>query len=110
MIPLKDPLQREFYAQMCRIERDAMRRAEIYHQLSLGRKHQMFAAIAYETFEQGESLIAQERLKQRLLDYLVTVPDAPERIDIDAKAVLKAIEAQRGADERSAGARPICDV
>jgi len=78
------------------IERDAMRRAEIYHELSLGRKHQMFARIAYETFEQGETLIPQAHLEQRLLDYLVTVPDAPERIDIDAKAVLKAIEAQHG--------------
>ena len=78
------------------IERDAMRRAGIYHELSLGRKHQMFARIAYETFEQGETLIPQEHLEQRLLDYLVTVPDAPERIDIDAKAVLKAIEAQHG--------------
>jgi hypothetical protein len=78
------------------IERDAMRRAEIYHELSLGRKHQMFARIAYETFEQGETLIPQAHLEQRLLDYLVTVPDVPERIDIDAKAVLNAIEAQHG--------------
>jgi predicted NACHT family NTPase len=71
------------------VARGAMRRAEVYHALSLGRKHRMSAAIAYETFEQGESLIAQERLEQRLLDYLVTVPDAPERIDMDARAVLK---------------------
>ncbi|MBN1875912.1 MAG: hypothetical protein JXA33_16940 [Anaerolineae bacterium] len=78
------------------IERDAMRRAEIYHQLSLGRKYQMFAQIAYETFGQGEILIPQERLERLVTDYLVTVPDAPERIDIDASAVLQAIEAQHG--------------
>lgn len=78
------------------IERDAMRRAEVYHELSLGRKHQLFAYIAYATFEQGEILIPKERLERLLTDYLVTTPNAPARIDIDSAATLKAIEAQHG--------------
>ncbi len=78
------------------IEREAVRRAEIYHNLSLGRKHQMFAYIAHETFEQGEMLISQKRLERLIADYLVVTPYAPARIDIDAGAVIKAIEAQHG--------------
>lgn len=78
------------------IERKAMRWAEIYHNLSLGRKHQLFAHIAHETFEQGEMLISQQRLECLITEYLVTVPNAPARIDMDAHAVIKAIEAQHG--------------
>ena len=78
------------------IERGTRESAEVYHTLSLGRKHQLFAHIAYETFEQGETLIPQKRLEQLLTDYLVTVPNAPERIDISPRAVLRAIEAQHG--------------
>ncbi|MBN1874664.1 MAG: NACHT domain-containing protein [Anaerolineae bacterium] len=78
------------------IERDAMRQTEVYHGLALGRKHQLFAYIAYATFEQGETLIPKERLERLLTDYLVTIPNAPARIDIDSAAILKAIEAQHG--------------
>ncbi len=78
------------------IERDAMRRAEVYHGLSLGQKHQLFAYIARATFEQGKILIPKERLERLLTDYLVTTPNAPARIDMDSAATLKAIEAQHG--------------
>lgn len=78
------------------VEREALRRAEIYHNLSLGRKHQLFAYIAHATFAQEETLIPQERLERLITDYLVMIPDAPARIGIDAGAVLKAIEAQHG--------------
>lgn len=78
------------------IEREAMRRAEIYYSLSLGRKHQLFAHIAHTTFERGKTLIPQERLERLITDYLATTPNAPARIDIDAGAILEAIEAQHG--------------
>ncbi len=78
------------------IQRGAVRGAEIYHRLSLGRKHWMFVQIAYETFVQDETLIPQERLERLITDYLVKVPGAPARIDLDASAILQAIEAQHG--------------
>jgi hypothetical protein len=78
------------------IARYAPRDAEVYHTLSLPRKHRLFAHIAHATFTQGETLMAQAQLERLITAYMVTVPDAPARLDLDRSALLKAIEAQHG--------------
>ena len=71
-------------------------RASVYKSLSVGRKQQMFARIAYDGFVQGEILFAQEDLEARLKAYLVHVPGMPDPIDIDAEVVLQEIIEQHG--------------
>jgi len=73
-----------------------IKRDEIYRKLSLGRKRQMLARISYETFRQGEYFIPQRKLEKMIVDYLARVPEAPDEVDIDGEAVLKAIAAQHG--------------
>jgi hypothetical protein len=73
-------------------------RDEIYGQLSLERKHQLFASIAVQTFEQGDHFVPQHQLESMISRYLAALSgrDASGYTDIDAYAVLKAIEAQHG--------------
>jgi hypothetical protein len=75
-----------------------IRRDEIYRRLSTGRKHQLFARIAAETFDQGDYFLAQEALEDQIAAYLSRLPraDAEPSADIDAEAVVKAIESQHG--------------
>lgn len=73
-----------------------IKRDEIYRKLSLGRKRQMLARIAAETFEQGEYFFRQADLTKRIARYLQKLPPADFDEDIDGEAVLKAIEAQHG--------------
>jgi hypothetical protein len=65
-----------------------------YRKLSIGRKRQMFARIAAETFDQREYFFRQVDLEKRIIDYLKLLPPADQEEDIDGTAVLKAIEAQ----------------
>lgn len=67
-----------------------------YKQLSLGRKKQMFAKIAYEAFIRGMILFEQSELEAAILACLKDAPGLPESIDIDASAVLNEIIAQHG--------------
>ena len=53
-----------------------IKRDEIYRKLSLGRKRQMLARIAYETFRQGEYFIPQRKLEKMIVAYLARVPEA----------------------------------
>ncbi len=71
------------------IERDT-----IYHKLSLGRKRQMFARLAAQSFETGTYFFRQGELEKQILAYLHNLPPADQEEDIDGTVVLKAIEAQ----------------
>jgi predicted NACHT family NTPase len=73
-----------------------IRRDEIYRKLSLGRKRQMFARLAQETFEQGDYFFRQADLAKNITHYLQKLPPTDLDEDIDGEAVLKAIEAQHG--------------
>lgn len=69
-------------------------RDEIYKGLSLGRKRQMFARIAAQTFEKNDYFLPKNKLTEMIVDYLSILPDAPPKEEIDGEAVLSAIEAQ----------------
>ncbi len=73
-----------------------IKRDTIYKKLSLGRKNQMFARIAAETFEKGEYLIEKKPLEKKIVEYLKNLPPGDAKEEIDGEAVLKAIEAQHG--------------
>lgn len=73
-----------------------IQRGGLYRTLSLGRKRQMFARIAYEALVRNEILFTQRDLESWLTSYLRHVPELPASIDIDAEAVLKEIIAQHG--------------
>ena len=73
-----------------------IKRDEIYHSLSLGRKRQMFARIAAETFERGEYLFEKRYLAQKIAAYLKNLPSANEHGNLDGEAVIQAIAAQHG--------------
>ncbi len=73
-----------------------IQRGGLYKTLSLGRKRQMFARIAFDAMARGEVILAQADLERRLVEYLANVPELPEAIDIDGEAVLREIVAQHG--------------
>lgn len=75
-----------------------IRRDEIYRDLSAGRKHQLLARIAAQTFERNSYFIAQDELEAHITSYLSRLPhsDVADSAAIDGAAVLKAIEAQHG--------------
>jgi len=81
-----------------------IKRDTIYGPLSPGRKTQMFARIAAETFEKGEYLFEKKGLKKKIVDYLKKLPQACQNEEIDGEAILSEIEAQHGIFvERSKG-------
>jgi hypothetical protein len=73
-----------------------IRRDDIYRKLSLGRKRQLFARVAAETFEKGDYFLRQADLAQQIVAYLQLLPPADREEDIDGDVLLKAIEAQHG--------------
>jgi len=74
-----------------------IRRDEVYRKLSLGRKKQMLACIAAETFEKEEYLLRQAELAKQIETYLQTLPPGDKgEEEIEGEVVLKAIEAQHG--------------
>ncbi|MCP4345803.1 MAG: NACHT domain-containing protein [Desulfobacterales bacterium] len=73
-----------------------IKRDEIYKDLSVGRKNQMFARIAAETFEATQYLVEQKQLEKKVVRYLKSLPSVESEEDIDGVAVIKAIEAQHG--------------
>ncbi len=73
-----------------------IQRASAYKSLSVGRKQQMFARIAYDGFFQNEILFGQKDLEAQLVAYLARVPGMPESIDIDGNLVLREIIEQHG--------------
>lgn len=73
-----------------------IRRDEGYAKLTLGRKRQLFAHIAAETFHRGSYFWSQQEVEQYIADYLYDLPPTELTDEIDAEAVLKAIESQHG--------------
>lgn len=73
-----------------------IKRDDIYRKLSLGRKRQLLARVAAETFEDGEYFIQQDRLVNKIIAYLTNLPPSDIGEDIDGEIVLKSLEAQHG--------------
>lgn len=74
----------------------SIKRDEIYRGLSLGRKRQMFARIAAQTFQDGEYFLSQKKLSKLIVNYLRQLPGIEEKDEVDGETILKAIEAQHG--------------
>lgn len=74
----------------------AIQRDEIYRALSYKRKLQLLMCIAVPTFEKSELFFRQRELEQWIVNYLVTLPDAPLADSLDGTVLLKSIEAQHG--------------
>ncbi|MBU0614036.1 NACHT domain-containing protein [Patescibacteria group bacterium] len=73
-----------------------IQRDEVYKDLSLGRKRQMFARIAAETFEKGEIFFTKKQLAKSIETYLNNLPLADDNQIPDGEIVLRSIEAQHG--------------
>ncbi len=69
---------------------------EIYRNLDLGRKKQMFAKIAAKNFEKDRFLFPQDHLQTEIVEYLRKIPPENTYESIDGQTVLKAIEMQHG--------------
>jgi adenylate kinase family enzyme len=69
-----------------------IKRDDIYRELSLKRKHQLFGRIAYENFEKSQYFFEQLRLAQQIEKYLGSILE--EVKDLDGNTTLKAIECQ----------------
>ena len=78
---------------------DARRRVrrgeEPYKQLSLGRKRQMLARIAAQSFDDGQFLLPERKLIQMIEAYMEYVPGM-EDTDVDGGAILQSIAARHG--------------
>jgi energy-coupling factor transporter ATP-binding protein EcfA2 len=74
----------------------SINRDEVYEKLTLGRKRQMFARIAAETFQQGEYFLDQEDVEKRIAAFLHRLSPVERAGEIDTEVILKAIEAQHG--------------
>ncbi|MBN1454505.1 MAG: NACHT domain-containing protein [Anaerolineales bacterium] len=73
-----------------------IQRDEIYKNLSLGRKRQMFARLAAEAFEKGEIFFPKKQLASQIEAYLNNLPPTDIEDDIDGEVILQAISAQHG--------------
>ncbi len=70
-----------------------IRRDEVYKQLSLKRKQDMLAHLAYETFRRGDYFLEERPLVRQIEGYLAGVPGLEEP---DGHVALQAMEAQHG--------------
>ena len=80
-------------------ETRGIQRDEVYRSLTLPRKKLLLSQLAAITFEPGDYFFEQNYIQQLIADYLHTLPDAktaPDQLQLDSEAVLKAIEAQHG--------------
>ena len=73
-----------------------IQRDSLYGALSLQRKQQMFAHIAYDAYNQGVILFPQTNLEKRLKDHMQYVPELSALINLDAEAILQEIISQHG--------------
>lgn len=76
------------------IERDV-----VYKQLIPDRKEDLLSQLAHTTFEQGQYFFNEEIAKHHISAYIANLPGAEteaEKLCVDSKAVLKAIERQHG--------------
>lgn len=73
-----------------------IKRDEVYRKLSLKRKEQLLARLAFQTYSKGQYFIPKRDLEQQVVTYLQKIPPWEDKVEIDGEAVLKAIEAQHG--------------
>jgi predicted NACHT family NTPase len=73
-----------------------LKRDEMYHDLSLGRKRQLFMRVAAEFFERDEIFFRQADLAQRISAFLKHLPGNDAADESVGEVVLKAVEAQHG--------------
>ncbi|MFX0197645.1 MAG: NACHT domain-containing protein [Candidatus Hodarchaeota archaeon] len=73
-----------------------IKRDTIYSKLTPARKQQMFAAIAAESFEQGQYLFKLNELKRLVEKYFQKLPSMDKYNVVDGIAIIKSIEAQHG--------------
>ncbi len=86
-----DALLREWDASKM-IQRD-----EIYRNLSVRRKEDMFSRIAAEISEEGRSFLPRRILERNIAKFIENLPGASQEVlEPDSKVILKAIEAQHG--------------
>ncbi|HRI59578.1 MAG TPA: NACHT domain-containing protein [Saprospiraceae bacterium] len=74
-----------------------IRRSEIYKNLSLQRKEDLFARIAVGTFLENQYFIPERVLTQQIRSFIEHLAGFEEaKLDLDSETVLKSIEAQHG--------------
>ena len=74
-------------------------RHQIYKNLSMQRKEDLLAQVAYNTFNQGDYFFRQIDLESYITDYIRNLPKAhtdEESLQLDSEAIIKAIESQHG--------------
>jgi len=74
-------------------------RHQIYKNLSMQRKEDLLAQVAYTTFNQGDYFFRQVDLERYITDYIRNLPKAhtdEEALQLDSEAIIKAIESQHG--------------
>ncbi|MBD2504377.1 NACHT domain-containing protein [Anabaena azotica] len=80
-------------------EARGIKRDEVYRHLTLAQKIKLLSYIAAISFEKGDYFLEDNRICQLISDYLYLLPNAPDDIEdlqLNSKAVLKAIELQHG--------------
>ncbi len=74
-------------------------RHQIYKNLSMQRKEDLLAQVAYNTFSHGDYFFRQVDLESYITDYIRNLPKAhtdEESLQLDSEAIIKAIESQHG--------------
>jgi predicted NACHT family NTPase len=80
-------------------ETKGVERDTVYREFLLPQKMRLLSQLAAATFEQGQYFFEQRTLEQYIEDYLRNLSGAslaPEELQLESEAVLKAIEAQHG--------------
>ncbi|MGB1252818.1 MAG: NACHT domain-containing protein, partial [Candidatus Promineifilaceae bacterium] len=73
-----------------------VQRGSAYGSLSLGRKQEMLAELAYETYCEGQYFFERREIAPRLAEYVAGAPEVPAKIDLDGEVILQEIVAQHG--------------
>lgn len=73
-----------------------VQRGSAYGSLSVGRKQEMLAELAYETYWEGRYFFNRREIEPQLAEYVAGAPEVPARIDIDGEVILQEIVAQHG--------------
>ena len=76
-------------------EEKEVKRDKIYRDMTVRRREHMLSVLAFESFVRNEFYIPVRKLENRIGGYLAKVYKEDE-LDIDSRAVLKAISAQHG--------------
>ncbi|MEH1869833.1 MAG: NACHT domain-containing NTPase [Nostoc sp.] len=80
-------------------EAKGIKRDEVYQNLSLSQKIKLLSYVAAIFFEKGEYFFEESKICQLIADYLYLLPNTStdiEDLEVNSKAVLKAIELQHG--------------